>query len=134
MREYVRLQTAILLRRLAYQMNRTRVEGAGDEAVHDLRVAIRRLSGCLRTFSDFYPGRARKRVRRRLRALMDAAGEVRDRDIAVKILSQSGVPQDAPVFTKLKEERTEAARHLSREVHHLRQRSFSRGWREELGL
>jgi CHAD domain-containing protein len=92
------------------------------------------LSGCLRTFSDFYPARARKRVRRRLRELMDAAGAVRDRDIAAKILKLAGVPEDAAAFERLREERGEAARQLSRELQHWKQRSFSREWRGELGL
>ena len=47
MREYARLHTAILLRRLAYQLTRA-AKSADPESIHDLRVSIRRLSGCLR--------------------------------------------------------------------------------------
>ena len=63
MRDYALAQTAILLRRLAFQANRAARTGDAD-AVHDLRVAIRRLSRCLRTFAQFYPDNSWKRMRR----------------------------------------------------------------------
>src|ERR1039458_6517364 len=47
MREYVSDQTGELLRHLAFQVTRTARTGDA-EAIHDLRVAIRRLSRCLR--------------------------------------------------------------------------------------
>src|SRR4051812_4885734 len=75
MQDYVKLQTAILLRRLAFQVSRA-AKSTDHEAVHDLRVAVRRLNRCLRAFSQFYPGQSWKKVRHRLRDLMDAAGEV----------------------------------------------------------
>ena len=43
MREYVRVQTGILLGGVAFQVNRTARTGDA-EAIHDLRVAVRRLS------------------------------------------------------------------------------------------
>src|ERR1035441_11114418 len=89
MRDYARFQTATLLRRMAYQLNRA--ERHTDSAsVHDLRVAIRRLSRCLRTFAPLYPDRYWKKIRRELGALMESAAAVRDRDIAIEILGQAG--------------------------------------------
>ena len=133
MRDYVRQQTAMLLRRLAYQVNRT-AQNADAEAIHDLRVAIRRLSRCLRLFSQFYPGKSGQKIRRRLSNLMDAAGDVRDRDIAAKLAARAGVlPPDA-VFKRLGNDREAAVRELTAELHHWKQRSFSKKWRAELGL
>ena len=91
MREYAHEQTAILLRRLAMQINRAARSGDPD-AVHDLRVAIRRLSRCLRVFAQFYPGQGWKKMRRRLKDLLDACGAVRDRDIALDLLSKADFP------------------------------------------
>ena len=79
MREFARSQTAFLLRRFAYQAGRVSRD-CGADAIHDLRVSIRRLNRCLRTFADFYPRRSWKPVRRKLHALMEAAGAVRDDD------------------------------------------------------
>jgi CHAD domain-containing protein len=133
MREFVRQQTAVLLRRLAYQVNRA-AKNADEEAIHDLRVAIRRLSRCLQLFSQFYPGRSSKNVRRRLSELMDAAGEVRDCDIAAKLLEQAGVPRETPVYKRLGNDRRAAKKELAAELRHSKQRSFSKKWRGELGL
>lgn len=135
MREFARQQTAMLLRRLAYEVNRVARSGAADSgAVHDLRVAIRRLGRCLRAFAPVYPGRSWRRVRRALRDIMDSAAEVRDRDIALQLLRDAGTPPAAPPLRQLAREREDAARHLSTELHRWRTHSLSRRWREELGL
>src|SRR4051812_44141846 len=108
MHDYVKLQTAILLRRLAFQVSHA-AKSADHEAVHDLRVAIRRLNRCLRAFSQFYPGQSWKKIRRRLRHLMDAAGDVRDRDIAANMLQEAGFDSTDPAFHLLRQERAHAA-------------------------
>jgi CHAD domain-containing protein len=135
MREYARQQTAILLRRLAFEVNRVARAGAGDaDAVHDLRVAIRRLSRCLGAFAPVYPGHSWKRVRRSLRALMESAAEVRDRDIAMGLLRDAGAAGGAAPLRLLTRQREDAARRLAADLHHWRNHSLSRKWREELGL
>lgn len=133
MRDYVKLQTSILLRRLAYEVTHA-AKKADADAVHDLRVSIRRLNRCLRVFSQFYPGNSWKKVRRRLGELMGAAGEVRDRDIAIRLLHEAGVPLDAPPVQALRVERDGAVKHLIAILHHWKQNSHSRKWREQLGL
>ena len=131
MREYVRLQTRSLLLRLVSEMNRTAC--AGDaEAIHDLRVAIRRLSRCLRVFAQFYPGHSWKPIRRRLADLMDACGSVRDRDIAIGLLEQAGVPADSPLVPQLAAQRRTADRKLRRELWRWKERNFARRWQVRL--
>ena len=125
MREYVRVQTRILLRRLASQVNRTARSGDAD-AIHDLRVAIRRLSRCLRVFAQFYPGRSWKPVRRRLADLMDACGSVRDRDIAIELLEKAGVPAASALVRQLDAERRAADEELRRELRRWKDRGFRR--------
>jgi CHAD domain-containing protein len=133
MHDYVRQQTAILLRRLAYQVNRA-ARNADEEAIHDLRVAIRRLNRCLRIFSQFYPGKSWKQVRAHLRQMMDAAGAVRDRDIAGKLLADAGVRQNGAAFRRLGTGRRSAVKELSFELRHWKSRSYFKKWRAELGL
>ena len=133
MREYVRVQTRILLRSLASQVNRTARTGDAG-AIHDLRVAIRRLSRCLRVFAQFYPGRSWKQMRRRLADLMDACGSVRDRDIAIGLLETAGVPAASPLVRRLDEERRAANRELRRELRRWKDRGFRRQWRARLEL
>jgi CHAD domain-containing protein len=133
MREYAVLQTAVLLRRLAFQVNRAANNGEA-EAIHDLRVAIRRFSRAVRAFAQFFPGGSDKRVRRQLAHVMDAAGGVRDRDIALELLAEAGIPPRSAIVTRLGTERRHASRELLRELRRWRTRSFSRKWRSQLEL
>jgi CHAD domain-containing protein len=132
-RDYVRLQTGILLRRMAIQVTRTARTGDAD-AIHDLRVAIRRLKRCLQVFAQFYPPRSWKPVRRRLAELMDACANVRDRDIAIGLLQQAGVPAASPLLRQLDVERKAAVRELQLELRRWRERGFSRQWRVQLEI
>jgi CHAD domain-containing protein len=134
MREYVRLQTAMLLRRLAFQVSRIARSGKDADAVHDLRVAIRRLSRCLRVFADFYPGHAWKKIRRDLDGLMRSAGRVRDRDIALALIAEAGAPRRGALTVRLEAERKQAARGLQLETRRWKRSSFSRKWRSGLDL
>ncbi len=133
MREHVRQQTAILLRRLAFQVSRGAKNGDAD-SVHDLRVAIRRLSRCLRVFSQFYPDRSWKKIRTRLSELMQVAGGVRDRDIGLKLLAEAGVGRRSAILAKLEAERRKAGRDLLLELRRWNKRDFSRKWRSRLEL
>jgi CHAD domain-containing protein len=134
MREYVRLQTAMLLRRLAFQVSRTARSGKDAGAVHDLRVAIRRLSRCLRVFSDFYPGGSWKKIRKELGELMQSAGRVRDRDIALALLAEAGAGPSGAIIARLETERKQAVRDLQLETRRWKRSSFSRKWRNGLEL
>ena len=134
MREYVRLQTAILLRRLTFQISRTARSGKDPGAVHDLRVSIRRLSRCLRVFADFYPDGSRKKIRKDLTELMRSAGQVRDRDVVLALLAEAGVARRGAIAARLEAERKLAARELQLETRRWKRASFSRKWRTALGL
>ena len=133
MREYARLQSGTLLRRLASQVNRTARTGDAVQ-IHDLRVAIRRLSRCLRVFAPFYPGHSCKRIRRRMADLMQACGRVRDRDIAIGLLEEAGVSPGSPLVRQLEAERRAASLELRRELRRWKQRAFPQRWRVRLGL
>jgi CHAD domain-containing protein len=130
MRDYTRLETAALLRRLATQVERA-AQSADEEAVHDLRVVIRRLSRCLRVFAQFFPGNSARKLRGRLRELMEAAGAVRDLDIAIGLLKQAGLPARAPMLVRFSIERRKSARRLSSVLRRWRRRRL-RQWSRRL--
>ena len=133
MREFVRLETRSLLRRLKSPV--TQAARTGDaEAIHDLRVAVRRLSRCLRVFAQFYPARSWKPMRRRLAGLMDACGSVRDRDIAIGLLEQAGVAATSPLVRRLGAERDATARELQGELRDFKRKGLARRWRQRLEL
>ncbi len=133
MREFAHQQTLILLRRFGLQV--TRAARTGDpEAIHHLRVSIRRLSRCLRVFAQFYPGRGWKKFRRRLKELMDACARVRDRDVALGVLANSGFPATSIVVRRLNRDRAAALVELMAVLRRWKQPGSSHKWRAQLGI
>jgi CHAD domain-containing protein len=133
MRDHVAGQTSTLLRRLAFQANRTaRLTDAG--AVHDLRVSIRRLAQCLLIFGQFFPRGRGKKSQCRLHTVMDLASAVRDRDIAMDILAAARIPSDSVLVQLLSQEREGAERSLVGKLERWSQRGFQKKWRSRLEL
>ncbi len=85
-------------------------------------------------FAQFFPGGSGKKIRRRLSRLMAAAGSVRDRDIALGLLAEAGIPPRAAIVTRLGTERRHASHELLLELRRWRTRSFSGKWRSQLEL
>lgn len=76
-------------------------EGVDPEAVHDMRVALRRLQAALRLFRACYPPKRLRRYRLRLRRLLQALGAVRDQDIIIDALSHHAGASPDPVSEAL---------------------------------
>jgi CHAD domain-containing protein len=133
LREHVRSHTATLLRRLAFQVRQAAVRG-DEESVHDLRVAIRRLRECLRTFKDVYPGPARSKIRKDLRQLMKRAEHVRSADIALDLLKKAGLDETTPLLQATLEQRVRYRSELHEELKSLASRPYTRTWREALEI
>lgn len=85
------------------------------ERVHDMRVATRRLRAALEVFAPCFPAKRHRRALRRVKALADALGERRDRDVAIEFLA--GFAAEAPegdragveaLIERLREEQREA--------------------------
>lgn len=85
------------------------------EALHDMRVATRRMRAAWRVFDDsFRPGRTRK-IRRRLEKMADRLGAVRDLDVLIDGLEsyRSGLGADGrpgldPLLSSWRRQRKEA--------------------------
>jgi CHAD domain-containing protein len=133
MREYARRETAARFQRLAQQAELA-ARSAEAGSIHDLRVAIRRLNRCLRVFAQFYPAASRRKLRHGLRVLMDAAGAVRDLDIALVLLGEAGVPRCSAAAARLARERHKRSLAFLAEVHRWRGRRLRERWPRRLGL
>jgi CHAD domain-containing protein len=114
-------RTMRLLDRLAFQVNGV-ANSLTPDAVHDLRVAIRRFTQALTSGKPCFPSRTAKKIRRRTKALMSLAGAVRDCDIALKLVSRSKAPDAATVEAKLHSRRADAQEILG---------AFLRQWTSE---
>jgi CHAD domain-containing protein len=64
------------------------------ERVHDMRVASRRLRAALEVFAPCFPRKRQKRALKGVKALADALGERRDRDVSIAFLA--GFLEEAP--------------------------------------
>jgi len=133
MREFALQQTALLLGRFRVALNRAAREGDPD-AIHDVRVAMRRLNRCLRVFAQFYPDNTWKKIRRRIAGLMTAAGAVRDCDIALELVGRAGIVKRNQMVAQLTSRRQKTARELLSEIRRWKNRDYPRQWRKRLEL
>ena len=129
MQKFVRGQASTLLRRLAY-LSHDAVQLGSAEAIHDLRVGIRRLSECLREFESFFPAGRAKKVRRHLREVMKLAAEVRNRDIAMALLQKAKVIADEGLEREWQRAKQNLMDILRTWIRH----EVTQKWREELNV
>ncbi|MCC6587455.1 MAG: CHAD domain-containing protein [Bryobacterales bacterium] len=104
MKNYVRQQTDLKIDRVLAELDRTR-EQPNEEAIHDLRVSIRRLAQALRLFGELLGAKRARKLRNRLRPVLKAAGEARNRDVALLILGEAQVPDTQDVAAAIEAER-----------------------------
>ncbi len=56
------------------------------ERLHDMRVATRRLRAAMEVFESCFPRKRHRKALKRVKALADALGERRDRDVSIEFL------------------------------------------------
>jgi CHAD domain-containing protein len=117
-----------LLQSMAFQAGRTRRSPNAD-AVHDLRVSIRRFSQALAVFKDCLPRRALKKVRRTLKETLVFAGEVRNCDVALEYLEKICTPAAEKFRGAIRNRRKEKESVLVEELERWVRRKLSAKWR-----
>ena len=126
---YGRKQLLVLLDSAVFEMH-TAGRLKDSDSIHRMRVSIRRLQQAMRIFGQYLPERGTKRIKRDLREVMKAAGEVRNRDIALKLLKE-----DDTVLTKaVQKQRLETKRRLLALLNDLNRPDLSMKWRTRLEL
>lgn len=131
--DYALLQASARLDRVAYQIGIVR-KSKNPEAVHNLRVSIRRFFSCLQVYSQFFPAKPSKKIRKRLKGILKAAGEVRDRDIALNLGKEAKLPKNASALEELRRQRKQAAKELALSLQPWSKRSTFPKWRRRLCL
>jgi CHAD domain-containing protein len=106
-------ETRRYLKQFKKYLRSTAKDPEDAEAIHDLRVSIRRLTQCFRIFRELLDPARVKKLRRRLRNVMDHCGAVRNCDVALDLLRESGIADGAAV-SKMTETREHAAAELRR--------------------
>jgi len=87
------------------------------DRVHDMRVATRRLRAAMEIFAPCFPKKEHGRLLKEVKALADALGERRDRDVAIVAMETAAEqmtaadrPGIAHLIAQLREEQTLANR------------------------
>jgi CHAD domain-containing protein len=121
------------IERLAFQASRT-AKSPGPDAVHDLRVALRRAEQALVTFKLQLPRKVVKRIRKQLKMVLSSAGEARDCDIAGQILLKLDQPGAARLRREIRAQRKTAERALLARLRRLSLRTRISRWFTALKL
>jgi CHAD domain-containing protein len=111
--KYAVQETRLRLKRFSNNLRHAAKHPEDPDAIHDLRVSIRRVVQAFKTFGELLDPAPVKRLRRRLRKVMDLCAAVRNCDVALTLLDQAGVTTDASA-SRLKQMRGEAAEKLHR--------------------
>jgi CHAD domain-containing protein len=105
------------------------VDAPDEEAVHKVRVAIRRFQQALRLFRQYLKASGVERVKAKLHAIMQIAGELRNRDIAIALTKDAGANTIV-----LADQRAEFDRQFTALVRPLTYPGLGDKWRRQLGL
>jgi CHAD domain-containing protein len=112
---YAVAETKLRLNRFSQNLRHAAEHPGDPKAIHDLRVAIRRAVQACKTFRDLLEPVPVKKLRRRLRALMELCAAVRNCDVALLLLEQVGITTGAAV-SRLQKTRGDAAKQLLRRL------------------
>ena len=102
------------------------------ETAHDLRVAIRRFSQCLRMFEGLFEERLAEKMLKRGRKLLHLCGAKRDYDVGLQLLADAGLPPHSSVLLKFREQRDRGERALVRYLGKKSTRDDASRWRKRL--
>jgi CHAD domain-containing protein len=118
------------LKALAASLRKAAKHPGKAESIHHLRVSIRRFTQVLKVFDDQFD-HARK-MRHRLRGLMDLCGEARNCDVALEVLEAAGVPAGHTLTSRLKRRRVRAGKDLAKLLEDWDVGTTVRRWRDWL--
>lgn len=131
--QFAALHAEELLANLVRQIEKT-LDSPDADAVHDLRVAVRRFSQCLDVFQELFPKGAARRVRKRVNRLRKCAGAARDCDIALEYLRHERVPDSRAFARELREARGRAYQELTSVLERVSRKQSWAKWRVRLGM
>ncbi|MEO8050689.1 MAG: CHAD domain-containing protein [Acidobacteriota bacterium] len=119
--KYAGGETKLRLKRFTKDLRHAAKHSEDPEAIHDLRVSIRRVAQALRTFRDLLDPYSVEKLRRRLHQVMDLCAAVRNCDIALTLLDQAGIKGSASAL-RLQNTRSAAVKKLYRRLKKERQK------------
>lgn len=134
--EFVLFARRLIVQRvevLAAQLERALSDRSAD-AVHDLRVAARRLLSTIDCFRNLQKDSNIRVLRKRAKSILRAGREVRDRDIALELAAEAGLESGSSLVAALAAQRSRAAAALFARIDRKRYRRFAQKWSGKLGV
>jgi CHAD domain-containing protein len=128
MREYAIRKTGTLLDDVVFALHHA-ARLPDPEAIHKMRVSIRRLQQAVRLFKQYLKKSGVEKTRTEMRGIMKIAGELRNRDIAIELIREAGGEID-----ELSEQRTRLKQELSDVLGPYSKPDLSLRWRRRLGI
>lgn len=126
----------------AFSYGRRAMKRNNADGVHDMRVAVRRVTSALSVFSGCFGKKNRSKLRAPLKDLLALLGRVRDRDIFIESLStfKSGQEPQSPGIDELgrfiaheARKREKFRRRAKKMLRELEERHFMRHFRRSVG-
>ena len=128
MQEYALQKTANLLDAMVGALRAAAVHPEPD-AVHKMRVSIRRLQQALRLFRQYLKKSGVEKVKSHMRSVMQVAGELRNRDIAIELVERQSGDTSALVA-----QRSQWNQELAKVLSPYASPDLLPRWRRQLGL
>jgi CHAD domain-containing protein len=111
--KFAEAKAAERLKTFAAKLRLAKKQPGEAASIHDLRVSIRRFNQSLRVFKNLFERGHYRKMRRRLRKLMELCGAVRNCDIAVEVLAAAGAPANRVLKAHLRKLRTQGESELA---------------------
>jgi CHAD domain-containing protein len=112
---FARFQCRLRFLRLRKEMRAAGKSPGDPRQIHALRVSIRRFRQCLRAFRGVFDPALLKKLRRRIKRLMDLCEPIRTCDVALDLLRQVGI-DSGPLVSSLAASRTGAEYELRKRL------------------
>jgi triphosphatase len=139
---FVEAATTAIRLQLEEMLNNLPGTRAGDdiEALHDMRVASRRLRAALSVFGDVFPPKKFQTLEKEVARVTDALGAVRDADVQIEFMEKTrdSAPESRRVgldalIAHLKDDRDAERIHLVKALNLLEKSRFKRDFDAMLG-
>jgi CHAD domain-containing protein len=117
---YAESKLAPRLKKISSTLRRAAKASEDPDHIHNLRVAIRRFTQALRVFKDLLDRARVRKMRRRLKKIMDLCGAVRNCDVALEVLRAAHIPANGPIHKRVRKTRSRIADDLRRSLTHSR--------------
>jgi CHAD domain-containing protein len=109
-------------------IGRTRI----DTSVHDLRTSARRVLAALEAVRPFHGRKWSRRLTRRVEAVLDRSGDLRDLGVQLQMLPTLGIDRADPAFRQLRDRLRDKHETLARKLHRRLRRRGARDLRRDV--